>query len=189
MDMEISIIPLCVVALASAIAAVTDVRTYRVYNVITVPLIVAGLVYHTVTGGFDGFIFSLSGAAVGFCVLIVPYMLGAMGAGDVKLLTGFGAWLGVPATGLIALIGCMATGIYSVVCLFLRGGWHEVWLSVQVSAFRLQTLGRQLASDQVNESIQEMRQHPEYRKRLIPFSLMLGLGVFAVIAFHLATGH
>jgi prepilin peptidase CpaA len=37
---------------------------------------------------------SLLGLAVGFSLLLVPYVVGGGGAGDVKLLAALGAWLG-----------------------------------------------------------------------------------------------
>ena len=175
-----------IVVAATLVASITDARTFRVHNIITIPLLLTGLIYHTVVDGMAGFSFSVAGAVVGFCFLIIPYAMGAMGAGDVKLLAALGAWLGVGTTGAIALVACVATGVYSLICLMLRGGWREAWLNIQVSAFRVRALGRHLASDQVTESIQEMRQHPEYRKRLIPFSVMLGIGVVVIIAIQLS---
>ena len=41
---------------------------------------------------------ALAGAALGFALLVGPYAIGGMGAGDVKALMALGAWLGAPAT-------------------------------------------------------------------------------------------
>ena len=44
------------------------------------------------TGGLH----ALGGAAVGFAVFLIFYLMGGMGGGDVKLMAGFGALLGLP---------------------------------------------------------------------------------------------
>jgi prepilin peptidase CpaA len=44
--------------------------------------------------GWTGGLVALGGAAVGFAVFLVFYLLGGMGGGDVKLMAGFGALLG-----------------------------------------------------------------------------------------------
>ena len=38
-----------------------------------------------------GFLFSGKGLLVGFLILLIPYLLGGMGAGDVKLMAAIGA--------------------------------------------------------------------------------------------------
>ena len=55
--------------------------------------------------GWEGFFGSLAGIAIGFAVLILPYLMGILGAGDVKLLMGIGAWIGGHGTALVALFG------------------------------------------------------------------------------------
>lgn len=184
MNLSHSIGPVIVVLAATLVAAITDVRSFRVYNVLTFPLLLGGLAYHAYQGGTAGFLDSLAGCAVGFAILIIPYAVGAMGAGDVKLLAGLGAWLGVTATATAALIGCVCTGIYALVVLLRRGGFREAWLNVEISLLRLQSLRRHLTSEELGgDSIQDILAQPDHRRRLIPFSVMLGIGVLVVVFF------
>jgi prepilin peptidase CpaA len=44
--------------------------------------------------GWSGLLYGVGGAAAGFAVFLVFYLLGGMGGGDVKLMAGFGALLG-----------------------------------------------------------------------------------------------
>jgi prepilin peptidase CpaA len=88
-------IPLC------AIAAITDHRSGRIPNWLTLPGLVAFPIAHTVLGGLSALGFSLFGAAV--CALI-PYLFfrkRACGGGDVKLFALLGA-VGGPTFGLEA---------------------------------------------------------------------------------------
>ena len=53
MNLGYSIGPVVVVLVATLVAVVTDVRSFRVYNVLTIPLLISGLVYHGVTNVQD----------------------------------------------------------------------------------------------------------------------------------------
>lgn len=82
------------VALYTATAAVSDFRTRRVPNWLTLPAAIGGIVFHTFAAQGWGITTSLAGLAVGFALLLVPFLLGGGGMGDVKLLAALGAWLG-----------------------------------------------------------------------------------------------
>jgi prepilin peptidase CpaA len=49
---------------------------------------------HIASEGWRGGVSAILGAAAGFGVFLVLYLLGGMGGGDVKLMAGFGAVLG-----------------------------------------------------------------------------------------------
>ncbi|WP_319581736.1 A24 family peptidase [uncultured Pseudodesulfovibrio sp.] len=106
-----------VLGIALVTGSITDIRNQRIYNWLTFPLILAGLATHTVFGGFAGLKFAAAGFAVGFVLMAIPYFFGAMGAGDVKLMAGIGAWLGMDATFLAFLFTCIAGGGYCIVVL------------------------------------------------------------------------
>jgi prepilin peptidase CpaA len=82
------------VSLALAFAAVIDGWKLKVPNWLTFPFILGGLAYHTAMHGASGLLFSFVGCAVGLFLLLIPYAIGGMGAGDVKLFAGVGAWVG-----------------------------------------------------------------------------------------------
>ncbi len=113
--MELFISIILVVALI--IATITDIRSQRIYNWLTFPLILSGLLFHTLDSGLDGLMLSGSGFALGLGLMIVPFFLGLMGAGDVKLMAGIGAWLGLNATFTAFLFTCVAGGVYAIIIL------------------------------------------------------------------------
>jgi len=76
------------------VAAQADVRTRKIPNWLTFPAILLGLLTHLALGGREGFLASLAGMAVVLVALIPGWLLRWMGAGDVKLMAGFGALLG-----------------------------------------------------------------------------------------------
>lgn len=79
---------------AGVIATVIDVRERRVPNVLTMGLASLGLMLAIL--GISGVTVgeALAGLAVGLGLLLVPHIVGATGAGDVKLLAAFGTLLG-----------------------------------------------------------------------------------------------
>lgn len=106
-----------VLAAALIVATITDIRSQRIYNWLTFPLIVSGLAAHTLHAGVDGLLLGAGGFALGLAVMLVPYFLGMMGAGDVKLMAGVGAWLGAQAAFTAFLFTCLAGGVYAVIVL------------------------------------------------------------------------
>lgn len=81
--------------LTIGIAAFTDWRNNKIYNLLLFPAFLIALILHMSQGGIAGLLFSLEGAAIGFLLLLFPYLLGGMGAGDVKFLSVIGAFGGV----------------------------------------------------------------------------------------------
>lgn len=76
-----------------ATAAFTDTRWGKIWNWLTMPALLGGLIYAGVTGGWPGFAQSLLGA-----IAIAPLVYAKtvqINMGDVKLVMVVGAWLGI----------------------------------------------------------------------------------------------
>jgi prepilin peptidase CpaA len=175
--------PLGVVAVALVAATFTDVRTLKVHNWLTIPLFLSGLLYHAAVGGIEGFVGSLVAAAAVFGILLVPYVLGALGAGDVKLVAAIAAWLGATTAFTIGALGFLLTGIYCLGVLCIQGRLADAWLHFKVSMMRLQMVARHIGADE-GERIHEMAATPEGRKRLVPFSAMIAIATILAVAIH-----
>ncbi len=176
--------PIFIALLLCVIAAVTDVRSLKIYNKLTVPALLLGLIFQVILHGFDGFFDGIAGVLVAFAVLLVPFMIGAMGAGDVKLMSALGAWVGISFASQIVLIACLLTGAASVIALLRRGGLSAAWLNVKINWFRLQTLQHHLVLDEPDE-LRSMKVDADRKADLIPFSVMLLLAVVLVLLIHL----
>jgi prepilin peptidase CpaA len=180
MNTEVWVIPASIAILASVIAGVTDALRFKVYNKLTFPLAAGGLAYHSLSGGRDGFFLAAAGLAVGLAVLLVPYQLGALGAGDVKFFAAVSAWLGLAPMFTILTSACIATGLYSLVVLLRRDGARGVGRNLYLSFAELATIGvRTTAKPSVQ---QVLATAPDCRQRLVPFSAMIGVGVLAAVA-------
>ena len=158
-----------IVLAASLIAAITDVWTYRIYNALTWPLLVLGLVYHSVAVEGIGLVPSVLGLCLGFVPMSLLYLSGALGAGDVKLMAGLGAWLGPLATVQVLYVSWLAAGVYAIGVLLFNALAHK---SEQVS-YQLPVLARPGGDGQISQMIEQ----PNRRRRLIPFGVMILAGV------------
>ena len=177
-------ISICVALGICISAAFTDVRRLQIYNWLTVPALVSGLIWQSSMHGVDGLMDGLGGVFLAFAALLIPFVIGAMGAGDVKLMSALGAWVGVGFASQILMIACLLTGVASVIVLLKRGGVSAAWTNMKISWFRLQTLKHHIVLDQPDE-LRSMKNDPNRRSDLIPFSIMLLLAVLLVLLVQL----
>lgn len=119
--------PMWVVTIVLVVAAAIDGWKLKVPNSITYPMIVAGWVYHTAFFGFgvDGLAASLIGTVVGLALLLPAYAIGGMGAGDVKLLAGVGAWVGSSHTFYAFCVSTIVGAVIAVLMVVVRGAWTK----------------------------------------------------------------
>jgi prepilin peptidase CpaA len=101
-------------------ATFDDLRRRAVANWINLAGLAAGLVYHTSARGLAGLAWSAGGAAAGFAVFLVFYLLGGMGGGDLKLSAAFGALLGPSGILLAALLAAPLGAAMAAACLVWR---------------------------------------------------------------------
>ncbi len=99
-----------------------DARYRRIPNILTLTLITFGIVFNLMTRGISGLSVTLLGLSVGMVLLIIPYITGGIGAGDVKLLGAIGAVLGAQFVVATFLYGAILGGIWSIALLIKKSG-------------------------------------------------------------------
>ena len=113
------------VTLTLVVAAVIDGIKLKVPNWITLPMIASGWIFNLAIGGWAGLGWSLVGTAVGLALLLPAYAIGGMGAGDVKLLAGVGAWVQAEATFYAFCWSAIIGGVIAVAMVLARNGWRK----------------------------------------------------------------
>jgi len=151
-----------VALLAGATAMVTDLRSGRIPNLLTVPVALAGVALHATFGGASGAVQSLLGALVsGF----VPWLFhrftrgAAIGGGDVKLFAALGAVRGGSEGLQILLSACVLLATFAVIRLAFAGQLRRVL----VNSLRLlvgRFLPARFRTAPVKEVLTEMRMGP-----------------------------
>ena len=170
-------VPFVVVLGCGALAALSDIRTMRVRNALTIPLILSGLLFHALTPLGNGYAFGLGGAAVGFLLLFVLFLLGGIGAGDVKLLTGVGAWLGPAAVFFVFLAAGLLAGLVSLYIVIRKHTFSDTWARFRVMWFQVVSLSKYVAAD---DSVEVACNNGRERHRLIPFGAVIFVATIAV---------
>ena len=160
-----SIFLMTVLTLALLGAAITDVRSSKIPNLITFPLMLVGLIAHGYFNGLEGFLFSLKGFGIGFSLLFIFYMLGGMGAGDVKLMGAVGAIIGPTDVFVAFLTTACLGGLYAISLMVLQWGWPS-------TAERVRTI---LTTWLVMRSFKTPPSSPKGQPKL-RYALVIGLG-------------
>lgn len=109
------------------VAAVTDLRTGRVYNWLTYTAMIGGLTYWTVLGMIGppsgaGLTQSAIALAAGLVPMIFVVRLGGLGGGDAKLMGAVGALSASAACVLSTLVYALLVGVLMALAVMLRHG-------------------------------------------------------------------
>ena len=139
------------------VSAIIDFRSQKIPNLITLPTATIALLYHFFIHGIDGLIFSALGLVTGIGLLIIPYMLGGMGAGDAKLMGAVGAVLGAKNVFVAFLFTAIVGGIYAVILILLNQKQFKGFFKKQLITLKLFILTRKFIPDPVEDSDKKPR--------------------------------
>lgn len=118
------------IALVAAVAIFTDLTHRRIYNWLTFPAMVTGLVISFSTAGPLGLFYGFIGILIAMLAFGWMWKIQMVGAGDVKLLMAFGALSGAATaigkkgltfTADLALLSLIVGGVAALVLLIVKG--------------------------------------------------------------------
>jgi prepilin peptidase CpaA len=107
-----------------AVAAVSDLRTRRIPNWLTLPAIPVGVTAQAMFG--DGLWAGLAGFGAALAAFFLLFAVGAMGAGDVKLFAAVGAFVGIRHLLVVFVMIGLAGGIAALIVAFRAGALTRV---------------------------------------------------------------
>lgn len=166
----------------------TDLKNRKIPNKITLPFAIGGLILHLYESGWGGAKVSLLGFLLGFFIFLFPYILGVMGAGDVKLMAALGAitsWKFILYTSLYtALVG----GIIVIIVRARSGGVLKLFKDVgsMLVYGLLWLLGKFFPSPKLLSLADKF--YVEVSKEAdnyIPYAIAIGLGSIICLAMAL----
>ena len=161
-----TVVLLVAIAVYSLVTVWFDHRQRRIPNAVTVPMFLLGWIYQLAFAGWAGLADGALGFVVGFGSLLVLWLIGAAGGGDVKLLGGLSVWLGWRLTYevLIASVGFVILGtIISLALTLVRRGPE------QLKQQHLATGGSR---------------KPRKERRVMAYAIPVALATWAVLVFH-----
>jgi prepilin peptidase CpaA len=116
-------------------AAYGDLRTRRISNPLVVLLAATGLAYSVVAlPAAAGGLRAIEGFATGLACWLPFYVLGWLGAGDVKLFAAAGCWLGPLHTVEGALMAALVGAALAVVWMIVNQGWRRSMSTLSMAA-------------------------------------------------------
>ena len=137
--------------LAVLVATVTDLRSRRIPNWLTVSTLVLGFVLNALIAypaPMEGVWLAAKGFAVAFALNLVMYMLHMTGAGDVKLLAAVGAMVGCSDFVGIFLLTALIGGVLAIVFILVKGRvrqtlWNVGYMVSELMSWRAPHLTRE----------------------------------------------
>jgi prepilin peptidase CpaA len=152
------------------VCAAFDWRSRRIPNVLTLTAIALGLALNALFAGAAGAVFSAFGLAIGAGLLLIPYLMGGMGAGDVKLMGAVGALLGWQLALTALLYTALAGGLIAVAAI-LRTSTFRSSFSRIGSMFRILLASKRVptADSLGGESVK------------IPYAVAIAVGTLAAL--------
>lgn len=109
-------------------AAVADVGWGKIPRKLTVLGFFCGVVYHLVRGGV---VPALAAALLGFAGSMLLFQLGAIGGGDVKLITALGALLGLREWMVAMYVSVVAAGAMAVFQIVWHGAVRQTMTNLK----------------------------------------------------------
>ena len=157
-------------------AAIIDGRVLRVPNWLTLHFALGGCAYAAWSGGWLMLGWSLAGAAVGLVCLMPLYAIGGMGAGDVKLMAGVGAWIGPWATLGAFLSTAVFGGVMGAVMMVASGEMvHHLTMT--------RTIGREILTLRDPVALSEIAARRKPSMMLLPYAIPIAFGTIAYLGW------
>ncbi len=163
-----------VVLALGATASWTDLRTRRIPNLVTFGGAALALAFALVEHGLSGLLVSGAGWLTGVGIFLPFFLLGGMGAGDLKLVACFGAWLGPEAALWTALYAAVAGGVLAVGVALAAGYLRQALFNVAALLSHWRAAGLHPMPDLTLERARGPR---------LPYALPIALGAAATIWF------
>lgn len=168
--------PIWLVSVVLVVAAVIDGWKLKVPNWITFPMVISGWIYSFAAFGWEGLAASLVGTGVGLGLLLPLYAIGGMGAGDVKLLAGVGAWVWGTVTFYAFCLSGVVGGVIALGMVLYRRSWRK-----HRDQFML-ILGEIVTTKNPSE-LAEAAAERKSSMLLLPYGIPIAIGTIAYFVF------
>lgn len=168
--------PVKLVCVILIVAAWIDGKQLKVPNWITFPMVLTGIAYNTWINGWSGLGESLLGMVVGLACLLPLYSVGGMGAGDVKLMGGIGAWLGVSVTWWAFVVSTVVGAVMAVLMVLYKRAFVKHWANAMQILHEWKTIKNP-------EKLAEIAAQRKPTMFLLPYGIPICIGSIAYFCY------
>jgi len=174
--------PIWFVSVVLIVAAVIDGVQLKVPNWLTFPMIISGWIYSPIAYAwigetwYAGLGWSLLGTAVGLGLLLPAYAIGGMGAGDVKLLAGVGAWVHCATTLYAFCISALVGSLLAVGMILYRRAWRKHTMQFRIILNEILTIRNP-------ETLAEIAADRKGSMLLLPYGIPIAIGTILYFAW------
>ena len=168
---------LLVVVPATLWASWIDYKERRVPNWLNGTLALAGIAAQVSFFGLDGLQTAILGLLVGFGLLILPWAMNGMGAGDVKLMAAIGAWFGPQMTLVSFVVGALIGGVAAGVMILAAGKLQYAYTNLCTIMVKMSSTRTMFSEFGSAHSFGET-------SSLLPYGVPLTAGSLAVLCCH-----
>lgn len=164
-----------IIVVVVALAIREDLLRHRIPNALNLSALTLGLGLALLGAGVGGLGQAASGVLVGFAALLPIYLLGGMGAGDVKLMSAAGAYLGPSGALLAAAVALVAGAVLAMGIVIWRMSQAK---SLEVTSPSIEAPPRPRTAAAIARA----------RKERFPYAIAIAVGVVAVLWLRGALG-
>ena len=112
------------VTVFAAGAALQDLKKDKIYNVYVLAGILTGLLLCAATGGLRSLPVRMAWTVCALCIMMPVYLVGGLGAGDVKFLAGVAAFLPYREWFFVTCAAFVITALYGIGRLLVKRSLH-----------------------------------------------------------------
>jgi prepilin peptidase CpaA len=174
--------PIWFVTIVLIVAAVIDGLQLRVPNWLTYPMIISGWIFsiglYAVAGEpwYHGLGWSLLGTLIGLACLLPAYSIGGMGAGDVKLMMGVGAWVHGETTWYAFCVTAVVGAVLAVLMTLCRGAFMKHYLQFKMIFSEILTI-------RDPERLSTIAAERKSSMMLLPYGIPIAIGTIGYFAW------
>jgi prepilin peptidase CpaA len=173
-DVEVPRVVAYLVSFVLIEAAYIDGRSLRVPNWLTFHFLLGGWIFAYWNGGGALLLWSMTGALIGLMSLLPLYAIGGMGAGDVKLMAGVGAWIGPTLTMWAFLSSAIVGGLMGFAMMICSG-------ELSRHLVLMHAIGREVLAIRDPAILSEVAARRKPTMLLLPYGIPIAVGTITYL--------
>lgn len=161
-----------------------DLKERRIPNKITFTGILIGILFNLYSGGWMGLLQGVFGMFAGLAIFFLPFVMGGMGAGDVKLMGAIGALMGWEFSVMTALYSAIVGGAMVIIHLLYKGKLRETLKKMMYAMINmlLEFATRLGYNETVYKAHEKFSKNGhDYKKIYIPYGVAIAGGAVLVL--------